>query len=394
MDALDPRVARMKERLLTAPYEVCMARALRFTRAYRETEGLDPHLRNARALARTLDEQEIFIWPDERIAGSKTERYLAGPLSVERGDFLRTLQLEMDVLHKKRRPFHVTAENRRLFYEEVLPYWDGRTVRDRKAAHWVRDGLLDTAPGLRAGARRILNLARNLHVADRDRLRKLFGAALDAPLTPRRLRTLYDLRYEYARNNPTPAVFCFDVQGHLCLGVDKVVERGMGALIEDARARKRRLSPDQAKEHAFLDAVILSLQAACRYSERFTALAEKMSRKTDDPAEKHRLETIASNCRVVPRARPESFHQALQSLWMTLLVGEIQYGTHEVFGVGRIDQYLWPYYRDDLRAGRLGRGEALALCRSCSSSRPPTSIPSPRSAWRRTACSETPSTWR
>ena len=101
----DPRVARLKERLLTAPYEICMARALHFTESYRETDGLDPALRNAMALKRTLARQRIFIYDDERLAGSKTEKYLAGPLSVERGDFLRALQMEMDILHRKRRPF-------------------------------------------------------------------------------------------------------------------------------------------------------------------------------------------------------------------------------------------------------------------------------------------------
>ena len=50
---LEPRVARMKQRLLGAPYEICMARALHFTRAYRETEGMDPAMRNALILLET-----------------------------------------------------------------------------------------------------------------------------------------------------------------------------------------------------------------------------------------------------------------------------------------------------------------------------------------------------
>jgi pyruvate formate-lyase/glycerol dehydratase family glycyl radical enzyme len=361
MAALEPRVARLKERLLSAPYEICMARALHFTRAYRVTEGQDPCLRNAEALRRTLENQEIFIYPDEFIAGSKTERFLAGPLSVERGDFLRTLQLEMEILHLKHRPFHVTEKNRRIFYDEVLPYWDGRTVRDRKAAYWERDGLLDTGSGPVPVVRRLANLARSLRGADPERTKKLFGAALKAPLTPRRLRTIYDLRFEYARNNPTPAVFCFDVQGHLCLGVDKVVERGMGAIIEDAEKRRERLSKTDEKQRAFLDAVITSLQASCRYAGRFAALAEERAGQVEDPAEKKRLETIAKNCRAVPRSKPETFHQALQAAWFTLVIGEIQYGTQEVFAVGRIDQYLYPYYQADMDAGRLTREEAVAL---------------------------------
>ncbi len=67
MTTLDPRIARLKERLLTAPYEVCMARALHFTRSYRDTEGLDPCLRNALALRRTLEKQKIFRRPFEHV---------------------------------------------------------------------------------------------------------------------------------------------------------------------------------------------------------------------------------------------------------------------------------------------------------------------------------------
>lgn len=358
---LEPRVARLKERLLTAPYEICMSRALQFTRAYKDTEGQDPCLRNAEALKRTLEKQKIFIYADEYIAGSKTERYLAGALSVERGDFLRTLQLEMDVLHLKHRPFHITEKSRRLFYEEVLPYWDQNTMRDRKAAYWEKDGLLDTGGNPVATVRRLSNLVKNLKGADPERTRKLFGAALKAPLTPRRLKTIYDLRFEYARNNPTPAVFCFDVQGHLCLGVDKVVERGMGAIIKGAERRRKKLSPNDKHKHAFLDAVVTSLEASCNYAGRFAALAEARAKETEDPEEKKRLKKIAENCRVVPRQKPKTFHQALQAAWFTLMIGEIQYGTQEVFAVGRIDQYLYPYYQADMEAGRLSKKEAVAL---------------------------------
>jgi formate C-acetyltransferase len=361
MTQIEPRVARLKERLLTAPYEICMARAKYFTRAYKDTEGQDPCLRNAEALKRTLKKQKIFIYPDEFIAGSKTERYLAGPLSVERGDFLRTLQLEMDVLHLKHRPFHITEKNRQLFYDEVLPYWDGNTMRDRKAALWEEDGLLDTGSNPIATVRRLANLAKNLKGSDPERTKKLFGAALKAPLTPKRLRTIYDLRFEYARNNPTPAVFCFDVQGHLCLGVDKAVERGMGAIIKDAQKRKKRLSEINRKKHAFLDSVITSMEASCNYAERFAALAEERAKQTKDPKEKKRLKKIAENCRVVPRHKPKTFHQALQAAWFTLMIGEIQYGTQEVFAVGRIDQYLYPYYKADIEAGRLTKKQAVAL---------------------------------
>ncbi|MBI5482086.1 MAG: hypothetical protein HY906_24740 [Deltaproteobacteria bacterium] len=360
---LHPRVARLKARLLAAPYEICLARALHFTAAYRETEGQDPHLRNALALQRTLERQRIRIEPDQHLAGSKTEKLLAGPLSVERGDFLRTLQLELDVLHLKQRPFRITDEEKRRFRQEILPYWSGRTVRDRKAGDWHEHGVIDRHPGLRTRLRHLVN-PRFVRYLGWDGVRKMAGANLKGPLSLARLRTLGALQLELACNNPTPAVMCFDVQGHLSLGVDKVVERGMAAIVADARRRLRRLlreAPTDERARCFLEAVIISLEAAIHYAERFADLAAEMARTAADAEERRRLRLLARHCRRVPRLRPRTFHEAVQALWLAQVVGEIQYGTHDVFAVGRIDQYLYPYYRRDVEAGRLTPAAARAL---------------------------------
>ena len=360
---LDPRIARLKERLLAAPYEICLARAFHFTRSYRETEGMDAHLRNAIALRRTLENQKIFIRPDEHIAGTKTEKFLAGPLSVERGDFLRTLQFEMDILPKKVRPFVISEEEKKLFWEEIFPYWNGRTVRDAKAREWERQGIIDTRPGTARRIRSAANAARFARSVGKDNLRKILGANFGPGISRRRLKHLKDLRYEYARNNPTPAVFCFDVQGHLSLGIDKVVNEGIESIIRRARERLKRLraeEPDNVPGRNFLGAVIMSLEATIRYSERFADLATEMAGRSHDFREEQRLATIAEHCRHVPRFPPRTFAEAIQAAWITQAVGEIQYGTHEVFAPGRADQYLYPYYREDRENGLISREEAIA----------------------------------
>jgi len=360
---LDARVARLKHRMLTSPYEICLARALSFTRSYRETEGKDPHLRNALALKRTLSEQKVIIHPDEFIAGNKTEKFLAGPLSVERGDFLRALQMEMDILERKHHPFRVSGEERRLFWEEIFPYWNGRTVRDLKARKWEEQGLVETGSGFLSSVRGISAGIRFAREVGGESLKKILGANLSARPSRRRLKNLRELRYEFARNNPTPAVFCFDVQGHLSLGVDKVVTEGMEAIIARARERRERLEGEEPGNQAgrdFLEAVIISLEAAIRYAERLAELAREMAAQADGPAEQARLRRIAGHLAQVPRKKPRTFPEAVQAAWIAQMVGEIQYGTHEVFAPGRADQYLYPYYRADLEAGRITPTEAVA----------------------------------
>lgn len=338
-----------------------MARARYFTESYRETEGMDPAIRNALALRNTLRNQKIFIYPDEFLAGSKTERFLAGPLSVERGDFLRTLQLEMDILHMKHRPFIITEDDKELFWKEILPYWDGKTVRDYKAREWEKNGLIDRKQGF---FKRMMRTIKFIRYIGLESFRKIQGANRKAPLTWRRIKNLHALRYELASNNPAPAVFCFDVQGHLSLGVNKVIEGGMDGIIRRAKERLEKLEreePQNERGRNFLKAVIISLEAAIEYSERFAELAGKMAGETQDEKERRRLLLIEEHCRHVPRYRPRSFHEALQAAWMTHLVGEIQYGTHEVFAPGRIDQFLYPFYKEDIEKGRITKREAKAL---------------------------------
>ncbi|MBK8998061.1 MAG: hypothetical protein IPM35_20245 [Myxococcales bacterium] len=354
-DVLAPRVRRMKQRLLEADYEICLSRARHYTAVYRETEGLDPALRGALALKRTLERQQIFIYPDEHLAGTKTERFLSTPLSVDRGDFLRVLQMELDILERKAKPFRISDEDRQCFWDEILPYWDGRTLHDRKAEKWSRAGLVSTRPSPRGW----LDAARFVRYVGKESLGKILGANLRARPSLRRLRNLHALRFELAFANPTPAVYCHDVQGHLTIGLDTVVELGMQELIRRARARLEE--PVDARGQAFLEAVITSLEAAIRYSERFAELALAQARDAQSGEERRRLERIAEHCRRVPREPARSFHEALQSAWMTQVVGEIQFGTMDVFGVGRIDQFLLPLFRQDLRSGALDAAEAKAL---------------------------------
>lgn len=364
VDQLAPRIAHMKATLLAAPYEICLARALHFTDVYRETEGVDPALRNAMALRRTLARQRIRIEPDELLVGNKTEKTLAGPLSVERGDFLRALQLELDVLERKRRPFVMSERDKRLFWTEILPYWNGRTVRDRKAKEWRARGLFGAAPGLRGAITRTRDTVRFVRYVGAANLRKIMGANYDARPTPRRLKNLYSLRNELATDHPTAAVYCFDVQGHLCLGVDKVVSLGMEAIVWQLRERLERLLREEPKNErgaAFLKAAAMSLEAAMAYAERFAVLALRLAEEAKSDEDRARLERIAKHCRWVPRKPPRTFHEALQTAWFTQVVAEIQFGMMDVFAQGRVDQFLYPLYRKDLDAGRLTHAEALAL---------------------------------
>ncbi|MCG2796747.1 MAG: hypothetical protein L6427_12975 [Actinomycetia bacterium] len=360
-----PRIKRLKERLTRAPYEICLERARRFTESYRETEGKHPALRNALALKATCENQPVHIYADEWIVGNKTDKYLAPVLAPERGDSLRALQLEMDILADKDRPFTITPEDRREFLRETLPYWAGECLRDRKGRNWMASGIIEPVRGNPLHTiRQIADIIRFARHVGRDNLRKMAGVRKGRKRRMRRAVTAWRVRDELSKNNPNMGVYCYDVQGHLHLGVEKVVREGFLGIKERASRSLEELDSnehDHQDKSAFLQAVIISMDAACTYAARLHALAAGEASNTTDPEERERLEGIARSLEHAPARPARGFREGVQATWFALLIGEIQYGMHDVLGIGRTDQYLYPLFRRDLDEGRITVGEALDL---------------------------------
>ncbi|MBU1669918.1 MAG: hypothetical protein KKF41_08960 [Actinobacteria bacterium] len=360
-----PRIERLKERLLTAPYEICLERAKQFTRVYKETEGMDPALRNALALKATCENQPVHIYADEWIVGNKTDRYISPVIAPERGDSLRSLQIEMDILSEKGRPFTISDEDRRSFKEDILPYWDGRCLRDHKAANWLSSGIIERVRGNPFRTlRQVYNMVRFARAAGGENLRKMAGIKEGGKSHPGRAIGAWRTRDELSKNNPNMAVYCYDVQGHLHLPVEKVVAEGFLGVKERAERRLAGLDPaeeDYEDKKAFLEAVSISMDAACTYARRLRELAESAAREAPDLEEEERLMTIAETLSHAPARPARSFREAVQATWFALMIGEMQYGMHDVLGIGRSDQYLYPLFKQDLDAGGLTLEEALDL---------------------------------
>lgn len=360
-----PRIQGLKERLLGAPYEICLERARRFTRSYKETEGRHPAVRNALALKATCENQPVHIYADEWIVGNKTDKYLAPVLAPERGDSLRALQLEMDILAEKERPFSITPADRREFLGEILPYWSGRCLRDIKGRNWIASGIIEPVRGnpIRT-IRQIADVIRFARHVGRDNLRKMAGIRKGRRHGPGRAVTAWKVRDELAKNNPNMGVYCYDVQGHLHLGVDRVIDEGFLGIKERASRRLDELDKDDPgyrDESAFLLAVMISMDAARTYASRLQALAAGEASNTTDPGERERLSGISRSLEHAPARPARSFREGVQATWFALLIGEMQYGMHDVLGIGRTDQYLYSLFQRDLDEGRLTVEEALEL---------------------------------
>lgn len=348
--SIDPRSQKHKERMLAAPYEICIERARYYTESYRQTEGEPPAIRAAKALAHTLSRMSLFILEEERIIGNRCSKVVGAIVPVERGDFNAVLELELDfLLGREAQPYHIEPRERRELEEDILPYWRGKTFRDRKKELWEAAGL-HFKPSFNP-----LTLRRLFQSLDLKRLQENI-------MVP-----IFSLRYarrgikEMAFNNPAMAMNVFDMQGHLILGHKNVLPVGWSGIREKAVHRLAEThAAGDASGSAWLEAVIISCDAVRAFAGRLADLAEREAEQSADAARRQELRAIAARCRRVPWLPPRDFREAVQALWLTQTAAMIAYGMGSIFAVGRIDQYLYPYYARDRKAGRLTDAEARA----------------------------------
>ncbi len=135
---------------------------------------------------------------------------------------------------------------------------------------------------------------------------------------------------------------------------------GLNSIIREAEQELLRMgsaSRDAAEKRTFLQASLIALKSVITFAGRYGDAAERMAATEKDPSRKRELERIAEACRWVPANRPKSFFQAMQSLWFNQMLSSPT-STHNL---GRFDQYMYPFYRNDRDAGRITDEEVLAL---------------------------------
>ncbi|MFW9932881.1 MAG: pyruvate formate lyase family protein [Candidatus Thorarchaeota archaeon] len=150
------------------------------------------------------------------------------------------------------------------------------------------------------------------------------------------------------------------VPGHIIPNYAKVMRIGLKGLVEEYR---EILKDELTKEHReFVESLILSCNTARDFSLRYAEKAESMAVAETDDKRKDELREIARICRKVPWAPPESFWEALQSLWIThMLVMAAESYPGAGLSHGRWDQYMYPFYKASIDTGEMTSAEAKEL---------------------------------
>ncbi len=347
------RVQHLRKRILEAPYEICIERARFYTQSYKKTQGRQPAIRAANALKHLLKNMTLYILDEEAIVGNRSSKLVATVIPIERGDINVILELELNrLITRKDRPFHISPADREELEKEILPYWKDKSIRARKEKLWKENGLLI--------------MPKITPASLRDRLRRFGAKSLmhQAAQTGGNPKIMATAGREIAANNPGLLMNVFDTQGHMVIGHRNVIERGLKDVKKQAQARLEQLNEESktdSRRKAFLESVIICADAGRDFALRFAEKAQSMAETEPDPDRSEELSQIAERCRRVPYEPPRDFRDAVQFVWFIQLLSLLSYGIVAVFALGRIDQYLYPFYKRDIESGRISKEEALAL---------------------------------
>ena len=148
--------------------------------------------------------------------------------------------------------------------------------------------------------------------------------------------------------------------GHIIQNHAKVLQKGFRGIKEEAEGLLERTASEAKRE--FLKAIIICCDAIGDFSHRYAEEARRLAKKERKTTRKEELIKIAEVCDWVPYNPARTFHEALQATWFSHMV-EMIAESYPGPGIshGRLDQYLYAFYRRDIDEGRLSREEAKEL---------------------------------
>jgi pyruvate formate-lyase/glycerol dehydratase family glycyl radical enzyme len=160
---------------------------------------------------------------------------------------------------------------------------------------------------------------------------------------------------------PVPSFY--GTGGHVIPDWEGLLKKGMNGIKETAEKKLQTIQGDgrkAGKQKRFLQAVIISTDAVIGYADRCVKKLEELIEKETDPDRKKELSTMRRVLQKVPASPAESFHEAIQSIWILDVILHQVIGARD-FTLGRADQYLWPFYEKDIQDGSIDRQRASEL---------------------------------
>ncbi len=303
------RVARLRQCSLDAKPSISTQRAELLTGYYADqTALLSTPVFRALAFKHLLENEDIYFGDEELIVGEKGTAPKASPTFPEL--CCHTLN-DLDILNSREKiPFSVSPQARRLYESRIIPFWQGRTMRELIFQEMTQEW------------------------------KDCYAAGIFTEFMEQR------------------------APGHTVLD-DKIYNKGMLDFIRDIDQRLESLDflgdPMAYHRQEELKGMRICAEAMIAYAGRYARKAHELAGVEADPARKSELERIAGVCEHVPAQAPRNFWEAIQYYWFVHLGVTKELNTWDAFSPGRLDQHLYPFYRAEVDAGTLTRPQAEEL---------------------------------
>ena len=307
---MNDRIRKLRQQTLDAQPTISAERARLITEFYKTPEARNASFAVQHALAfKHIMENKTVVFNDgEIIVGERGPAPKATPTYPE--VCIHSLQDLRYLNDRKKTAFASDEETRRLYAEEIIPFWQGRSQRERIFAEMTPEWI------------------------------DAYEAGIFTEFMEQR------------------------APGHTVLD-GKIYRKGMLDFKKDIEAALSGLDfmndPAAYDRQEELRAMAISADAIIAFARRHAAKARELAAAEKDPARKKELNRIAEVCEWVPANAPRDFWEALQYYWFVHLGVITEYNTWDSFNPGRLDQHLWPFYQEGLAEGRLTKESAREL---------------------------------
>ena len=306
---ISERVQKLREQSENTEPSISIQRAALVTEAYRKYDGsVSVPMLRALTFKKINENKVICINEGELLVGERGPAPQTAPTYPEL--CCHTLD-DLDVISQREKiSFTVSDDVKAVQEQEIIPYWQGRSMRDK---------IFEQMTG---------------------QWHDCYQAGLFTEFMEQR------------------------APGHTVAG-DKIYRLGMLDLKEEIAAELNgldyRSDADAENKGEQLKAMAVCAEALITFARRHAQKARELASIESSPGRKAELQQIAAVCERVPAHAPRTMWEALQYYWFVHLGVITELNTWDAFCPGRLDQHLEPFYREEIKAGTMTREKAKEL---------------------------------
>jgi formate C-acetyltransferase len=313
---LGPRNKEWRAAMKAAPWQMFADREIYTVESWKATEGEDIEIRRAKLFAHVVENVEIGILDFDYIVGRPTPAVIGAHTSIDVcGNYIKNIWDESNINLSMTSSTTLDSEGMEILRESARTF-GGKAASDMMYKAW--EAAMGTWP------------------KDIERA-KLKDPTLDV------------------------GIFA-NVTSILLWG--KILERGMRGFIEEAQANidaYNEAGGKDASRNYFWQAAIIACESVIKLAHRYAALARKQAESCSDSIRKQELIEIAETCERVPEYPARTLHEALQSMALCSNAKMLEHPMQNNSHWGRGDQYLYPYFINDVKSGRVTLEKAAEM---------------------------------